>query len=721
MVDIFATENHFILSSCLENMKKNLLLTLLAGSALQIAAGQPSSDISSPRLYGYMRYDAETFTYSGGPTGLYSVDIAPSVRVTPVNLDVAGNGGGCYADGKYYVVSYEQNKSGELTSVKLIVYNPSDWSVTSEKEIPQTSISTTMTYNPVDKQIYGCFFNNDTDKMEFAVLNKEDGTTNVIKVMDVSITAMASNHKGEIYAINANGDLMRYNAATKDFATVGATGLAPKYIQDATFDFGTKQLYWFAMTDNESEAGIYTVDLTTGAATRITEYVTGEKELTGVFSMTPLYSDNVPDIVTDCSIAIEPGSNKATARFKMPAATYGGAALSGTVNYIIEVDGASVKTGTAQAGALVEAVEFDLQNGERVIGVRAENTAGKGPEFIARKFAGFDQPDKIENVVATRTGNGIKISWDAVETGAHGLPVDIKNITYRIVRKPDNTEVATLVKGTEYIDNAAVSETAAATYEVSATDGVNTSDATASNQVIVGPALQAPFKYDFREKPGLGLFTIIDCNKDGATWMFRDKYGILYMYGRETADDWLITPPLKLESGRKYKITASMGVAKDPEKFEIKYGRGALAADMTQTVVEPTVINSDDAFYRDVWKNPGNIVAYVTPTESGEYNFGIHAMTEPGAMFLYCCDFAVEDAGPSSVESISASDRNISIYSESGKIVVTGAREKVDVFSVSGVHVAGIAANTEASVEIPLEKGIYVVRADGIARKIIVR
>lgn len=700
-------------------MKKVLCLALLACSAQYLGAEQPDGNISSPRFYGYLRYDAETFTQSGGPMGLYSIDVVKSARVTPVNLEVGGNGGGCYADGKYYVVEYAQNKYGELTSVKLIVYNPQDWSVISEREIPQTSIPTTMTYNPVDNQIYGCFFNNDSDKMEFAVLNTQDGTTDVIKVMDVSISTLACDHKGVIYAINALGDLMRYDHETSDFTTVGATGLVPKYIQDATFDFGTKQLYWFAMTADEKDAGIYNVDLATGAASRITEYATGEKEFTGVFSMTPLYSDDVPDLVTDCSINIEAGTNQATASFRLPSATYSGAPIAGTLSYRIEVDGATAKTGEAQAGDVFQTV-FEIPNGEKTISIKAGNTAGMGPEFIIRQFVGFDQPVKVEDVVAVRCEDGVRISWAPISTGVHGLPVNTEEMSYRIVRMPDNIELASFVKETEFVDSTPVEEAAPVAYEVTATDGVSTSEASTSNQVIIGPAQQVPFAYDFRDKPGLGLFTIIDNNNDGSTWMFRDKYGILCMYGRVTADDWLITPPLNLEGGHNYKVTASIGVAMDPEKFEIKYGRGALAGDMTHTVVEPTEINSDNAYYRDVWDEPGNIVAYVTPEVSGEYHFGVHAITEPGALFLYCCDIAIEDAESSSVGLSTFTGREISIYSETGRIIVAGA-SNVEVYSVSGVCVASHSVKEEASVTLSLEKGIYVVRADGVVRKVIVK
>lgn len=692
---------------------------MLASSLLPLAGEETAGNFSSPRFYGYLRYDAETFTQAGGPRGLYSIDVLPEGRVTAVDLSVGGVGGACYGDGKYYVIDYTQNNQGELTSVTLRTYDPADWSMTSEIDIPQTSIPSTITYNPADKKIYGSFFNNETDKYEFGILSTEDGKTSVIKVLETSLTALASDNKGTLYAIDAAGDLLKYDPAGKDFSKIGATGLQPKYIQDAAFDFGTRMLYWFAMTGNENEAGIYNVDLTTGAATRLTSYVTGEKEFTGVFSMTPVYDDAVPSIVTDFSMDVTVDGN-ATVNFKLPATTYGDAPLSGPLGYEILVDGTAVKEGSAQAGTRVN-LALHLEDGNRIVSVRATNAAGAGPEYIAREFVGFDQPDKVKNILAVRNQEGILITWDAVNTGVHALPVDVDNISYTVTRMPDETVVATGLKETLFTDKTAASQPALVSYTITATDGTSTSDGAQSNQVVMGEALTLPFKYDFRDKPGMGLFTTIDNNGDGASWMFRDKYGILCMFSANSADDWLITPPLKLSKNRKYKVTASMGVAMFPERFEIKYGKGAQVADLTLTAVEPTDIDDENAYYHDVWDNPGNIVAEITPAEDGEYHFAVHAISDPDALFLYCCDFALEDNGEASVSAIAGDAAALTVTAGADCIAISGATGKVEVYTASGALVASATVPADGQLTIPAAKGFYIVSAGGRAFKIMVK
>lgn len=674
---------------------------------------------STPRFYGYLRYDAETFTQLGGPRGLYCIDAVPEAHVKAVDLNVSAVGGGCYGDGKYYAVDYAQNQYGELTSVTLKIYENENWSLVSEKEIPQTSIPTTMTYNPVDNKIYGCFFNNNSDKMEFGVLDKEDGSTTVFKVLDVSISAMACDHEGTVYVIDELGDLSRYDAGAGDFVKIGPTGITPRYLQDASFDYGTKQLYWFAYTTNFDDAGIYKVDTATGEAERITTYATGAKEFSGVFSMTPLFAADVPGLVTDVSVSVDPSTLLATVKFSMPVETYGGEWLSGSLNYDVRVDGQPGKTSSAPAGEVVE-VSLPLERGSRRFTISVSNDAGDGPEYVSLVFAGFDQPAKVGDFTATRTADGIKLSWSPVTIGANGMPVDEADMSYIVTRLPEGVNVGTLSGTCEYVDGSSPAEAVKVSYEIVATDGVLSSVPAASNEVVAGEALTLPFSYDFRNKPGFGLFVSVDANGDGNSWMFRDKYGVLSMGGRTTSDDWLVTPPVKLTAGRKYKLTASMGVAMDKEKFEIKYGAGHHVEDMTESVIAPTEIDDIDYWYRDVWSEPGNFVEYIAPEESGEYHFGVHAISEPGGLFLYCHDIALEDAGASGIGDNVADEDGAFIGVEPGCIVVGGVDAAVFVYSVSGSLVAREKCEAGSSLRIGLDKGAYVVTVGGLAHKVLV-
>lgn len=686
-----------------------IALTALASQSLMLGA-VPGSQ---PRFYGYLRYDAETFTQSGGPTGLYSVDAVGDGRVKSVDLSLTALGGGCFGDGKYYVVDYEQTRYGTLTSVKLKVYDPEGWSLISEKEIPETSIPTTMTYNPVDGEIYGCFFNNESDKMEFGTLNKEDGSTTVRKQLDMSITAMACDHKGTIYIISSAGDLSRYDSASGDFVKIGATGLAPKYIQDATFDYDTKALYWFAMTDRADDAGIYVVDTQSGAASRVTTYATGEKELTGVFSLATVKDNAAPGLVDNLSVTVD-AEMKATVSFKMPSVTYGNEALSGSAAYEVAVNGVKSADGNATAGQDVT-VTVPVAQGECRIGVTVSTTAGQGPTCYNVIFAGFDTPAKVTDVVATRSESGVKVTWKGVTAGAGGNPIDLENLSYTVTRMPEGAVVATGLTELEAVDAVSTDSATMCYYEVKAVAGGLSSEPAVSNDVVYGAPVELPFTHDFRNKAGLGLIAVDDANADGVTWFFRDNYGILVGDGGSELDDWLIMPPFNLSSGRKYKLTASIGVAMGEETFEVKYGMGNRPEQLTKSLIQPTKIDDNDYWYRDAWSNPGNFTAYLEPETSGEYQIAVHGISNPSGLFLYCCDLALEDAGASGVDEVVAQSGAPAVIVNDGTIVANA--ESVTVYAVSGQAVVTLSNGERVSVA----PGVYLVKAGESVKKLLVK
>ena len=82
-------------------------------------------------------------------------------------------------------------------------------------------------------------------------------------------------------------------------------------------------------------------------------------------------------------------------------------------------------------------------------------------------------------------------------------------------------------------------------------DGIEGEPAS-SNSVSVGDALLPPYSQDFTEKNSLGLFTVVDVNNDNKTWTYSNGTVRYAYHMKNNADDWLITPPLKLKKGYMY-------------------------------------------------------------------------------------------------------------------------------------------------------------------------
>ncbi|MDO4320656.1 MAG: choice-of-anchor J domain-containing protein [Bacteroidales bacterium] len=129
--------------------------------------------------------------------------------------------------------------------------------------------------------------------------------------------------------------------------------------------------------------------------------------------------------------------------------------------------------------------------------------------------------------------------------------------------------------------------------------------------------LTPPFEESFATADFLNTFTVIDANRDGTGWT--DYLGSAQIsYNSEMAmDDWLITPALKLEGGRKYsfKVDVMTGSGSDKEAFEVMFGTSPAVDAMTGTVIARQEI----AHTR--YQTYDGIIA---PAESGVYYVGIH-------------------------------------------------------------------------------------------------
>lgn len=132
-------------------------------------------------------------------------------------------------------------------------------------------------------------------------------------------------------------------------------------------------------------------------------------------------------------------------------------------------------------------------------------------------------------------------------------------------------------------------------------------------------------------------FGVIDSNKDGSTWSYDSSYGTIYKWNSSNnGDDWLISPAIKLEAGKKYHfaIDAKAAGANFPEKFEVKLGTEAKASALTQSVIsEVTVSSTEFATYEN---------ENISVAETGYYHFGIHATSDADQFRLTVANFLVE-------------------------------------------------------------------------------
>lgn len=125
-------------------------------------------------------------------------------------------------------------------------------------------------------------------------------------------------------------------------------------------------------------------------------------------------------------------------------------------------------------------------------------------------------------------------------------------------------------------------------------------------------------------------FLIIDANNDNATWTYDEDNAegrVRYNTDKTTPkDDWLISPAIHLEAGKEYKITIDMRVRNKEEVFELKYGTERSVAGMTDEIIGPTTLVNTDGI---------RMIEFLTVETTGDYYFGIHAMSPADRSYIY--------------------------------------------------------------------------------------
>ena len=156
---------------------------------------------------------------------------------------------------------------------------------------------------------------------------------------------------------------------------------------------------------------------------------------------------------------------------------------------------------------------------------------------------------------------------------------------------------------------------------------------------IVEKVDELPYMNTFETLDEQYSFSIIDANNDGTTWRYimnsdGDHYGRYECDSYNAGDDWLISPAIKLEAGQFYHVAFDTRSGGYEERIEMKMGKTRSADGMTESVVEPTIVN---------WEpNQPLGSRRVVVSESGYYYFGIHAISDADVYRLYADNFIVE-------------------------------------------------------------------------------
>lgn len=420
----------------------------------------------------------------------YTVDAKPVVLSTDFQIESAA-----YKNGTYYIESTANADTDAAVKLHghLIAYEP-DLDIMSEIA-PITNIHNlagSIAYNPADNKMY-CFFANEWTESytEFGTFDETTATSTFIRSYYndiITMAALAFDRNGQGYALNVKGELYRLDAATGALTKIGFTGVTPRYSQSMAFDYRNDKLYWFGSSvDNTMR--LYEIDTATAKATAVSG--NSQAQFLGIYFENPVNA--APDCVTDLAYTSTGARREGTLSFRMPEKTFGGAALEGTLNVRIAIEGVDTVTISGKNPGELVSLPLTLPDGTARIVVTADNAKGYGLQSRVKTQVGVDQPMPAENVSLRVDGGEATLSWTAPTAGKNGGYVG--NLTYRVERN-DGVVVAEATTETS-LTGLQKGKYSLTEYKVTAANESGAASAATSNSVILGDALAMPFKESF--------------------------------------------------------------------------------------------------------------------------------------------------------------------------------------------------------------------------------
>lgn len=162
-----------------------------------------------------------------------------------------------------------------------------------------------------------------------------------------------------------------------------------------------------------------------------------------------------------------------------------------------------------------------------------------------------------------------------------------------------------------------------------------------------GTSYELPYHCIFTNED-MAFWKIIDRNKDGKTWeRTMINNGVRCIYSSLPGDDWLISSPILLKKGIKYKINvvASSYDEYTPEKMSLHIGKGntedVLSTDFFK-ISEYEVTNSEGG--RNSYKAYFKLDDFTLPS-SESYNIAIRMFSDPDMYQLEVHSIDIAEAG----------------------------------------------------------------------------
>lgn len=597
------------------------------------------------RAYGYMSFDAAT---ANGFQDL-RVETDPDNR-----RSMSPNGGSSYYNGKYNFIHFQQASNGQLAVSYYQLNTNNKWgSVYAPETVSDASLIATATAtSQLTGKVYGQFYTTDFASFEFGVIDYDIMDRTTIAPSEHKFVAMGVSSEERVYGVATDGNLYEIDTTTGKETLIGSTGVyvAPSsdksWTQSGEIDQDDDTFYW-ASFDANNHGALYSVDLNTGYATLIADFAHNEQVLgLAVPEATP--ADGAPAAPTAVSVTFENASTTGYITLNTPSKTYGGQALTGTLNYSVRSGKNELLTGTVPANSSTTQ-KITAPEGMNYFSVTLSNAAGKSKAATTSAFVGYDEPKQVSFArlkIDASTGKAT-VSWGAPSGSVNGGYMG--TLKYDIVRYPDNKTVATGLSGTSFTETLKDKHLRNYYYGVIPVNGTKRGTERRTAAVSYGDNIVPPYTEDFANEAAFDLFTVIDLNADGKTWAWDEvEHCAYYSSSNVTAKDWLITPPIQLQANHSYTVSFSARKSSSmfKERISAWWGNQPTDAALTNKFLGVTELTTAGDTYKGEIRSASNQILY----------FGIYANSNADMGRIIVDGFAITDNGdlkaPAAVENL---------------------------------------------------------------------
>lgn len=179
-----------------------------------------------------------------------------------------------------------------------------------------------------------------------------------------------------------------------------------------------------------------------------------------------------------------------------------------------------------------------------------------------------------------------------------------------------------------------------------------------------------PYANDFSTAEKLSDLMVLDANDDGNTWLFGSGVAFYSYSSTKAADDWIVSPQVPLETGKKYHISVKAHAESSYyyEKMEVRAAKKATSyshytAELLKNGLEVIPVTKITNITLQTYENTS-----FTVEEDGYYNIGIHVVTPAYMWILTVDDLLIEEVDTTGIHDMMATvPKDTNIYNLNGQ------------------------------------------------------